>query len=163
MCTATADRNRLPGTSDRRSEASVRGQLESGKAVPLPQPERAPLEQPLRRLSIDVGDLVADIEINVMDDALKEPCQRQQPRRPFPPAPHFTHATPRTGHTELVKRRAQMFSGGIQVDLEVQARSSRPRLDLSQSVLRRWIHVLAFPGARPLRQPNERIGVRSEE
>src|SRR4029453_5211224 len=136
MCTATADRNRLPGTSDRRSEASVRGQLESGKAVPLPQPERAPLEQPLRRLSIDVGDLVADIEINVMDDALEEPGQRQQPRRHFQPAAHFDYRIPRTGTIELVKRRAQMLTGGIQVDLEVQARSSPPRLDLTPPVLR---------------------------
>src|SRR4029453_13984185 len=115
--------------------------MESGKAVTLPQPKRAPLEQPLSGLAIDVGDLIADIEINVMNHNLEEPRQRQQPCRHLHPADHLDYRIPRVGAIELVKRRAQTSSGGIQVDLELETGSWGSRLDFVPPMLGGWIHV----------------------
>ena len=68
------------------------------------------------------------------------------------PATHRTsrRPRPRPRSVQLVECRAQTSSGGVQIDLEIKTRPIRTRLYLAHSMLGRG-HVLAFPGARPLR------------
>ena len=72
----------------------IGSQLELGELDPVPQPEGAPLQQPLGRLADRVGDLVADVEIDVVDRDLEQPGQGQQPGRHLQPAAQLDHRVP---------------------------------------------------------------------
>ena len=110
---------------------------------------------------VDVVDLEADVEVDVVQHDLDQPGQRQQPGRHLPPPRSSTCAVPgRSASSRLRTRSARPLGGGVQVDLQLQpgAAGSRPRSRRRAAPARRTSSCRS-PVRAHRRQPAQRVGL----